>query len=92
MAALVNASDPFSKPFLEKLRQAGEATTTTIHPILIRGPEELDAAFLALEKDRPSAVIVQPNLPIKRVAELALKYRVPAVSSRRPVASSITVG
>jgi hypothetical protein len=35
---------------------------------------------------------VQPNLPIKRVAELALKYRVPAVSSRRPVASSITVG
>jgi ABC-type uncharacterized transport system substrate-binding protein len=35
-------------------------------------------------KRRPDAVIVQPSLPIKRVAELALKYRMPAVSPFRP--------
>jgi len=40
--------------------------------------------FLALEKDRPGAVIVQPSLPVKRVAELALKYRMPAISPFRP--------
>jgi putative tryptophan/tyrosine transport system substrate-binding protein len=51
---------------------------------MIRGPEELDAAFLALEKNRPGAVIVQPSLPVKRAAELALKYRMPAVSAFRP--------
>src|SRR5262249_15457211 len=86
VAVLANAPDPFSKPFLEKIRLAGQTTTTTINPIMIRSPEELDAAVLALEKDRPSAVIVQPSLPIRRVAELALKYRMPAVSTFRAFA------
>jgi ABC-type uncharacterized transport system substrate-binding protein len=86
VAALGNAPDPFSKPFLEQIQLAGQATATTIHPIMIRGPEELDAAFAALESDRPDAVLVQPNLPIKRVAELALQYRLPAVSTFRPFA------
>jgi putative ABC transport system substrate-binding protein len=51
-----------------------------VEPIMIHNPEELDAAFPALEKDRPDAVIVQPSLPAKRAAELALQYRLPAVS------------
>jgi putative tryptophan/tyrosine transport system substrate-binding protein len=32
-----------------------------------------------METDRPDAVIVQPSLPSKRAAELALKQRLPAV-------------
>ena len=36
-----------------------------------------------MEKDRPDAVIVQPSLPTKRAAELALKHHVPAVSVPR---------
>jgi putative ABC transport system substrate-binding protein len=36
-----------------------------------------------MDKDRPDAVIVQPSLPSKRAAELALKQRVPAVSVPR---------
>jgi putative ABC transport system substrate-binding protein len=83
VAPLVNVPDPFWKPFLEKIRLAGDATATTIEPIMIGGPEELDAAFLAMEKKRPDAVIVQPSLPIKRIAELALKYRMPAASPFR---------
>jgi putative ABC transport system substrate-binding protein len=87
VAALANAPDPFSKPFLEKIRLAGKATGTTIDPIImIHRPEELEAAFLAMEKTRPDAAIVQPSLPVKRVAELALKYRMPAVSAFRPFA------
>jgi putative ABC transport system substrate-binding protein len=80
VAVLVNASDPFTKPFLEQIRLAGATTGTVIEPIMIHNPEELDAAFPALEKDRPDAVIVQPSLPAKRAAELALQYRLPAVS------------
>lgn len=80
VAVLVNAPDPFSKPFLEQIRLAGTATGTAIEPIMIHSSEELDAAFPAMEKDRPDAVIVQPTLPAKRVAELALQYRLPAVS------------
>jgi putative ABC transport system substrate-binding protein len=83
VAVLVNAPDPFSKPFLEKIRLSGAATGTAIEPIMIHSPEELDAAFPTMEKDRPDAVIVQPSLPAKRAAELALQYRLPAVSLTR---------
>jgi putative ABC transport system substrate-binding protein len=84
VAVLVNAPDPFSNPFLEQIRVAGAATGTAIEPIMIHNPEELDAAFPTMEKDRPDAVIVQPSLPAKRAAELALQYRLPAVSIARP--------
>jgi ABC-type uncharacterized transport system substrate-binding protein len=80
VVALANAPDPFSKPFLEHIRLGGAATGTTIDPIMIHHIEELEAAFAAMEKDRPDAVIVQPSLPTKRAAELAVRYRIPAVS------------
>jgi putative tryptophan/tyrosine transport system substrate-binding protein len=85
MAALVNAPDPFSKPFLERVRLGGEATGMTIDPILIHSAEELGAAFPAMEKQRPDAVIIQPSLPTKRAAELSLRYRIPAVSFIRGI-------
>jgi putative ABC transport system substrate-binding protein len=50
---------------------------------MIRRAEELEAAFQEMEKERPDAVIVQPSLPSKRSAELALRYRIPAVSAVR---------
>jgi putative ABC transport system substrate-binding protein len=84
IAALVNTPDPFSKPFLEKIRLSGEATGTMIDPIMIRDPTDIDAGFLALQKALPHAVIVQPSLPAKRIADLALTYRIPAVSHFRP--------
>ena len=83
VTALANATDPFSKPFLEQIRLGGEATGTTINPVRISSSEELETAFASMEKDRPDAVIVQPSLPSKRAAELALKHRVPAVSVPR---------
>jgi putative ABC transport system substrate-binding protein len=83
VTALANATDPFSKPFLEQVQLGGEATGTTINPIKISSREEFEAAFGAMEKERPDAVIVQPSLPSKRAAELALKHRVPAVSVPR---------
>jgi putative tryptophan/tyrosine transport system substrate-binding protein len=83
VTALANATDPFSKPFLEQIKLGGEATGTTINPVRISSPEEFETAFASMDKDRPDAVIVQPSLPSKRAAELALKHRVPAVSVSR---------
>jgi putative ABC transport system substrate-binding protein len=84
VAALVNTPDPYSKPFLEQIRLSGKATGTMIDPILIRNPAEIDVVFIALEKNPPDTVIVQPSLPTKRIAELALKHRIPAVCPFRP--------
>jgi putative ABC transport system substrate-binding protein len=83
VTALANAIDPFSKPFLEQIKLGGEATGTTINPILVSNSREFETAFAEMEKNRPDAVIVQPSLPSKRAAELAVKHRVPAVSVPR---------
>jgi ABC-type uncharacterized transport system substrate-binding protein len=85
IAVLANAPDPFSKPFVQQIRLTGAAARTTIDPIMIHSAEELEAAFSALEKPRPDAVIVQPSLPTKRAAELALRHRLPAVSFVRDI-------
>ena len=79
VAALANALDPFSGPFLEQIRLGGQATGVTIDAVMIRSAEELEAAFQAMEQKRPDAIIVQASLPAKRVAELALRYRLPSV-------------
>jgi putative ABC transport system substrate-binding protein len=47
---------------------------------MIQSADELEAIFAAMDKNRPDAVIVQPTLGLKRPAELALKYRLPAAS------------
>jgi putative ABC transport system substrate-binding protein len=53
---------------------------------MIHNAAELDAAFPAMEKDRPDAAIVQPSLSIARVAELAIAHRIPAISFIRDFA------
>ncbi len=80
IVALANAPDPFSKPFVEYIRKGGAATGVTIDAKMIRDTEELEAAFRDMAQDRPDAVIVQPSLPRRRVAELAMRHRIPASS------------
>jgi putative ABC transport system substrate-binding protein len=84
VAALVNAPDPFSKAFLDKIQAAGKSTGVAIEPVLIQTLAELDPAFAALAKSAPDTVIVQPSLPTQRLVDLALKHRIPAVSPSRP--------
>jgi ABC-type uncharacterized transport system substrate-binding protein len=83
VTALANATDSFSKPFLEQIQLGGEATGTAIKAVRINNNEEFESAFAAMERDRPDAIIVQPSLPSKRAAELALRHHIPAVSVPR---------
>jgi putative tryptophan/tyrosine transport system substrate-binding protein len=83
VAILANAPDPYSKLFVEQIQLAGEASRMAIESIMIQAPEELDAAFPFMERSRTDAVIVQPSLPTKRAAELALDYRIPAICGWR---------
>jgi putative ABC transport system substrate-binding protein len=88
VAALANALDPFSKPFLEEVQLGGKATGIAVEPVMVHGADELEAAFAIVEKERPDALIVQPSLGLGRPVEMALKYRVPAVSAFREFAEA----
>jgi putative tryptophan/tyrosine transport system substrate-binding protein len=88
VAALANISDPFSNPFLDKIKAAGHETGTLIEVVGVKGPEELTSGFAALQKDRPDAVIVQPSLGLKRPAELALQQGIPAAEHFREFAEA----
>jgi putative ABC transport system substrate-binding protein len=80
VAALANAPDPFSTPFAESIRLGGKDAGIAIDVMMLQSPQEVDAAFAALQRARPDAVIVQPTLDLKSCATLALKYRLPAAS------------
>ena len=80
VAALANAPDPFSKPFVAKILAAGKAVGIAIDPIMLQGPGELETAFAAIGNEKPDAVIVQPTLGLEAPTALALKYRIPAAS------------
>jgi putative ABC transport system substrate-binding protein len=84
VAVLTNAADPvFAKLVLQQVELASRITGLEIQPISVRGPEDLDAAFRAMVRDRAEAVVIQGSLSTKRVADLALKHRLPAASLSR---------
>jgi putative tryptophan/tyrosine transport system substrate-binding protein len=79
VAALANPADPFTTPFLEQVRLAGRTAGIRIEPVaMARGPEEAEAAFATMKG--ADAVVVQGIFFSKTIAELALKYRLPAAS------------
>jgi len=80
VAVLVNANDPFGKPFLAQLQPAARAMKFDLSPMMIHETSELSAAFSNLAARRTDAVIVQPSLRRKSVIELSAKHRVPVVA------------
>jgi putative ABC transport system substrate-binding protein len=79
IATIWNGADPsFAKTFLEEARRAGATIGVEIHPIVeVRGPEELETAFVRLTGERAEAVVAQGSLPPALVAKLALAHRIP---------------
>jgi len=89
VAALANPADPFTIPFLEQVRAAGQTTGIRIEPVaMARGSEEAEAAFAAISQESAEAVVVQGIFFAKTIAELALKYRLPTASVVRQFAEA----
>ena len=85
VAVVGNASDPFSKPFLEEIQKRRRRMGLEIQPLMISGNGELAGAFAAMIRERADAVIVQGNIPIQSSVDLALKNHLPAFSSKKIV-------
>jgi putative ABC transport system substrate-binding protein len=85
VAVLANAAiaaDPFAKPFVEQIEEAGRTLGIAIQTIRVRGEEEFDAAFAAMDRERADAVMVQGSLPRKPALDLALKHSLPLMGGQ----------
>jgi putative ABC transport system substrate-binding protein len=81
VAVLAHATDPFARPFLAQIKAAADSVGVRMQAVVVRGAEEFDGAFAAMVKERAGAVIVQPILATKHAADLALKHRLPSITS-----------
>lgn len=83
VGVLVNATDPFSRIFVEQVERGGLTSGIAVQPIIIKGAEGFEAAIGAMVRERADAVIVQPSLPLKAATELALKHGLLSISPAR---------
>ena len=80
---LGNADDPFMEPFFEQIRQGALRVRLDVHQIAIRNNDELDGAFETRAREHVGAVAIQGSLPVKQTVELALKHRLPSLSTQK---------
>ena len=83
VGVLGNADDPFMKPFLEQIQQGAPRIHLEVRQIIVRSNDELDGAFAAIARERADAVVIQGSLPVKLTVDLALKYRLPSLSTQK---------
>ena len=79
---LGSSTDPATKVFIANTDHAVRKFGLSLHVELIAESGEIEAAFAKIAAARAQSVIVQPIFfaMYRRVAELALKYRLPSVS------------
>jgi ABC-type uncharacterized transport system substrate-binding protein len=85
---LLNAPDPFSKPFLEQNRTGAAQIGIEIVPVSVDGPEQLRTAFARLNGVHVDGAIFPASFDPKQLAELALGQHMPAVSHTRAFAEA----
>jgi ABC-type uncharacterized transport system substrate-binding protein len=89
VAILVNPDDPFTRPLLEQVHLAGRTAGIAISPVaMVRGPDEVEAAFIKMKEEGAEAVVVQGIFFSKTIAELAIKYHLPSASVLRQFAQA----
>jgi putative tryptophan/tyrosine transport system substrate-binding protein len=80
IALLANADDPSTRALLGSLNEAAARIRVPVGIARVRSADDYEAAFAQWDRLRVQALIVQSTVDVKRSAELALRYRVPAIS------------
>ena len=85
VALLSNPANPAHAVALRDVKDAARALGVQLQLLEARGPSEIDSAFVAMTTERVGAVIVLVDSMLidhrARIADLALRRRLPAVSA-----------
>src|SRR5262249_12288366 len=87
---LIQGTDPWDKTFVEESQAAAARAGIQLHVARVARPEDLEAAFTAITKERAGALVFSGSLPVplRQVAQLALRYRLLSVSHLNDFADS----
>ena len=80
LGVLANAADSFTPAMLEAVGQAAATLGLELQVERVREPSQYAGAFDGWRRQRVEAVFVQPSLPGRPAAELALQHRWPSAS------------
>jgi ABC-type uncharacterized transport system substrate-binding protein len=83
VGVLGNADDPFMKPFFEQIQRGAPEVRLVVHQVAVHGRNELDDAFATIAREGADAVLIQGSLPDQLTVDLALKYRLPSLSTQK---------
>ena len=85
VAVLASNQDPFTRPFLQYMREAAPGAGIQLEPVMVGGPGEFADAFAAMAKAEAQAVIIQGvfNSNRKLIVELAHRHRLAVMSFDR---------
>jgi putative ABC transport system substrate-binding protein len=81
---------PNARMSVQEVEAAARTLGMAVHPVGVRGPHELDQAFSAARREHALIVVGTPSLFIerKRIADLALKHRLPTMVGGREYAEA----
>jgi putative ABC transport system substrate-binding protein len=83
LGVLADESDPFAKPYVEEILQASRSAGMEVETLLIRPGLPLEAVFKGLTDKHVDGLIIQGAVVRKEMLDLALKLRLPTVTSIR---------
>jgi putative tryptophan/tyrosine transport system substrate-binding protein len=92
IAILWDERNPGNRLAVDGTEAAAKPAGLTVHSIPVRGPAEIEAAFATVVRDRAGALSIVPNPMFfahrKRLAELAMKHRLPTIVGVREYAAA----
>jgi ABC-type uncharacterized transport system substrate-binding protein len=83
LGVLVEESDPFAKSYVAEIRQAALSAGMEIEVIMIRSELPQEAAFKDLADKHLDGLVIQGSIVRKEILDLAMKHRLPTVTSTR---------
>ena len=92
VAVLWDPGFPGGRQYLSEVEAAARALEVQLQPVGVRSPDEFDGALAALTRDRARAALIagSPMLFVgrARIAELAVKHRLPTMCALREYAEA----
>ena len=93
VAFLAHRSDPAHRQFIKEAHEAAERFGIMFQPLVTDGPQDFEAGFSTIARERAGAVIVQPLFTAvlgqgERIAQLSMKHRLLSISDPRRFAEA----